>query len=187
MTTPTVSTSTNLSTLVEALKRELAVPGEFDNIFPNTTDEDLEGALADAAAEAQLDGFLGASVIDATLFTITPAISSGAGALLIIYAGVRAIRAQLRNSKNRQKYEAGGAIYEVETSATILTQELKDFTDRRKNLLALILRQARAGQGVQVLDGYLIRARGYYPVTYWGEFGTFLAEEVTGLAFLNGF
>lgn len=185
MTTPT--TSTNLTTLVESLKRELAVPGDFDTFFPNTTDEDLAGSLADAAAEAQLDGFLGKSVIDPAAFTITPAISSGAGALLIIYAGVRAIRAQLRNTQNRQKYEAGGAIYEVETSATILTQELRDFTDRRKNLLALILRQSRGGGAVYVTDGYLIRARGYYPVTYWGEFGTFLADEVSGLAFLNGF
>ncbi len=185
MTTPT--TSTDLSTLVEALKRELAVPGDFANVFPNTTDDDLAGSLADAAAEAQLDGFLGGSVIDPNALTISPAISSGAGALFIIYAGVRVIRAQLRNTQNRQKYEAGGAIYDVETSASILTQELKDFTDRKKNLLALILRQSRAGGAVYVRDGYLTRARGYYPVSYWGEFGTFLAEEVTGLAFLNGF
>lgn len=179
-------TVTDLNTLVEPLKRELAVPGTFDSVFPNTDDSDLAGALADAVGEAMLDGFFGASTLDPTALTVTPALSSGAQALIVIYAGARSIRSQLRNIKTRTKYEAAGAIYEVETAASVLTQELKDITARKDNLLALILRQARAGQSIQMMDGYLIRARGYFPVS-WSEFGTFYAEEVTGLAFLPGF
>ncbi|HVH54529.1 MAG TPA: hypothetical protein VNA32_10425, partial [Actinomycetota bacterium] len=178
--------ATDLTTLVEALKRELAVPGEFDTVFPNTSDDDLAAALADAVAEAQLDGFFGGNTVDPAALTVTPALSSGAMALVVIYAGIRSIRSQLRNMKTHVKYEAAGVSYETETAASVLTQELKDFRDRKDNLLALILRQSRAGSAVQVMDGYLIRSRGYFPVAY-SEFGTFYVEEVTGLAFLNGF
>ena len=185
MTTPV--TTTSLADLVEALKREVAVPGTFDTVFPDTGDDDLIGSLADGFAECRLDGFFGGNSVDVTANTISPAISSGAIALIVIYSGIRIIRSQLRNTNSHVKYEAAGAIYEVDTAASVLTQELKDFTDRKHNLLTLFLRQQRAGQSVFVTDGYLTRSRGYFPVAYWGEFGTFYAEEVTGLAFLGGF
>ena len=175
-----------MADLVEALKREVAVPGDFDNVFPDTGDDDLVGALADGFSEAQLDGFFGKNTIDLATNQVSPAISSGAQALIVIYSGIRIIRGQLRNLKTHVKYEAAGAIYEVDTAASVLTQELKDFSDRKKNLLALVLRQSRGGQAVYVTDGYLLRSRGYFPA-YWGEFGTFYANEVTGLAFLGGF
>ena len=185
MTTPV--TTTPLANLVEPLKREVAVPGAFDTIFPDTGDDDLIGALADGFAECRLDGFFGGNVVDLDTNMISPAISSGAAALIVIYSGIRIIRSQLRNMNSHVKYEAAGAIYEVDTAASVLTQELRDFAERKRELLTLFLRQQRAGQSVFVTDGYLTRSRGYFPVTYWGEFGTFYAEEVTGLAFIGGF
>lgn len=176
-------TTTALATLVEPLKRELAVPGEFDTIFPNTGDPDLTGSLADAFGQAQLDGFFGTSTVDLTALTVTPALSSGAGALLVLYAAERTIRAQLRNLKTAVKYEAGGVIYDVQQSASVLTQELKDIQARRTNMLALILRQSRAGMAVHVGDAYLVRARGYFPLGYYGEFGSFYGYEVSGYGF----
>jgi len=172
---------------VEALKRELAVPGEFATVFPNTSDDDLAAALGDAFGEAQLDGFFGAMVLDPNLLTVTPGLSSGGGALCVIYGGVRTIRAQLRNMKNRQKYEAAGVIYEVETSASVLTEELKEFRQRKDGLLALVLRQARGNNAVHVTDGYLTRSRGYFPTGYFGEFGSFYGYEITGFSTLIEF
>lgn len=184
MTTPA---STALADYVEALKREVAVPGEFDGVFPDTSDTDLANSLADAFAQAQLDGFFGTMELNTGTNVVTPGLSSGAGALVIIYAGERIIRAQLRNLKNRQKYEAAGATYEVETSASILTEELKSIQKRKEDLLALILRQSRSGQAVFVSDGYLTRVRGYFPSGYFGEFGSFYGYELAGFGSLNGF
>lgn len=177
MTTPA---TTDLSDYVAALKREVAVPGTFDGIFPDTSDDDLVGALEDGFSQAQLDGFFGTSELDTSLHVVTPGLSSGAGALVVIYSGERIIRAQLRNTANKQHYESAGSIYDIETSASILTEELKSIQKRKTDLLALILRQARSGQAVYVTDGYIIRARGYFP-WYLGEFGSFYPYEIAGI------
>lgn len=179
MTTPLPPT--HFGDLVEALKRELAVPGEFTNLFPNTTDTDLTNKLADAAAMAQLDGFFGTQTIDPAASTITPGVSSGGGALIILYAAESVIRAQIRALKTHTKYESAGSIYEVEQSANVLTSELAFVKERRLELLALIRRQLRANRAVYVSDGYLIRAWGYYPSGFYGELGSFYGYELLGL------
>jgi hypothetical protein len=182
MTTPA---STDLAELVEPLKREVAVPGEFDTVFPNTANNDLAGGLADGFAQAQLDGFFGTMAVDLTdpaHPTVTPGLSSAGGAVCVLYAGERMIRAQLRNLKTVVKYEAAGAIYDVEQAASVLSQELRDLTQRRKDMLANILRQQRAaGSSVYVSDGYLIRAFGYWPWGYTGEFPYFYGYELPGI------
>ncbi|MGN5511038.1 hypothetical protein, partial [Campylobacter coli] len=48
---------TAMSTLVPALQRELAVPGTFEDVFPDTDETMLTDLLADGFAEAQLNGF----------------------------------------------------------------------------------------------------------------------------------
>lgn len=182
--TPDTTTPTDLSTLVEALKRELAVPGTFATVFPDTQDTDLSGSLADAFAQAQLDGFFSTSMVDlSTPATpqVSPPLSSGGGALVILYAAERTIRAQLRVLKTTFKVEGGpGISYEADQAASILVQELKDLTARRTSLLALLLRQQRSSQAVHVTDGYLLRAQPYYPANYFGEFGTFYSFEMLG-------
>lgn len=186
--TPDTTTPTDLSTLVEALKRELAVPGTFATVFPDTQDTDLSGSLADAFAQAQLDGFFSTSMVDlSTPATpqVSPPLSSGGGALVILYAAERTIRAQLRVLNTMVKYEAAGVSYETQQAASVLVQELKDIQARRTNLLALLLRQQRSGQAVHVTDGYLIRGRGYYPAGFYGEFGFFYGYEMLGFTALS--
>jgi len=184
MTVTIDTTPTDLSTLVEALKRELAVPGTFADVFPSTTDDDLAASLADSFAQAQLDGYFSTSTVDLTdpqHPTVTPGMSSGAGALVILYASERTIRAQLRVLKTTFKVEGGpGISYEADQAASILVQELKDISARRAGLLALLLRQQRSNQAVYVADGYLLRAQPYYPANFFGEFGTFYSFETLG-------
>lgn len=171
---------TDLSTLVEPLKRELAVPGEFASVFPNTSDDDLTGKLGDAFGQAQLYGFFGVQVLDADAGLVTPGLSSGAGALVILYAAEGVIRAQLRNLKTHFKVESAGSSYEVEQAATVLKAELDALKDRRAELLALIQRQVRSGRSVYVTDAYIVRAFGYYPLGYDGELGSFYGYELAG-------
>lgn len=171
MTTPTLDATvpTDLAGLVLALQRELAVPGTFSTVFPNTQASDLVGLLADSFAQAQLDGFFGNQTLDLTdptHPTVNPGLSSGGGALVVLYAGERMIRSQIRVLKTKTLYKAGPVEYDVEQSATALVQELKDISARRAALLALILRLSRANKAVYVTDGYLERSMGYY-----GAFG----------------
>lgn len=170
----------HLQDLVEPLKRELAVPGEFINLFPNTQDTDLLNKLGDAFAMAQLAGFFGAQVLDLTTSTVTPGLSSGGGALVILFAVESVLRAQIRALKTRTKYESAGSVYEVEQSANVLTAELNMIRERRDELLALIRRQLRSNRAVYVSDGYLIRAWGYMP-GFYGELGHFYGYELAGL------
>lgn len=164
MTAPTLDSTvpTDLSTLVPALQREVAVPGTFATVFPDTQTSDLTGLLCDAFAQAQLDGFFANQVLDPDTNLVTPGVSSGGCALVLLYAGESMIRSQIRVLKTKTAYGAGGGVtYDVEQSANALTQELKDIQARRANLLALVLRLARAGRAVYVTDGYLQRSAGY--------------------------
>lgn len=167
MSTPTLDsvTPTDLSTLVPALQREVAVPGTFTTVFPNTQTSDLAGLLADSFAQAQLDGFFSTQTVDLTnpaAPVVSPGLSSGGCALVLLYAGESMIRSQIRVLKTKTAYGGGpGITYDVEQSANALTQELKDIAARRTQLLELILRMARAGRAVYVTDGYLYRSAGY--------------------------
>jgi len=175
---------TDLATLVAPLKLEVAVPGEFATTFPSTTDNDLAGSLANAFGQAQLDGFFGTQTIDLTDMThptVTPDLSSGAGALVILYSSESIIRSQLRRLRTMTKYESAGSVYEVQQSASVLVEELKAVQARRLELLALIRRQLRANRAVYVSDAYIIRAFGYYPTGYYGELGSFYGYELAGL------
>jgi len=147
-----------LADLVEGLKRELAVPGTFNASFPNTTDPDLTGSLADGFASAQLDGFFGTMVLDPTTSTVTPDLSPAGGSLVIAYATERVLLSLLRDLNARQTYEAGPVKYEIEKSASLLTEQMKYLRERRKELLAQAMRAARAGQTVYMTDAYLTRA-----------------------------
>lgn len=161
-----------LAALVEAYKREATVPGTFDATFPSTTDEDIVGALADAFAEAQLDGFFGSMVLDVELGEVTPDLSVAGAALVVIYAGMRLTRQQLRTLNTRTAYKAGPVEYETERSAGALTEELKQLKTRRDQILANAIRAGRNAGTTFVLDGYVSRAAGY------NFYGGFFAYEI---------
>ena len=161
---------TELVDLVEAFKREVAVPGTFATAFPDTTDTDIEGALADAFGEAQLDGFFGTATLDLDLMAVDPDLSTAGAALIVMYAGMRLIRQQLRGLKTR--YKAGPV--EVEQSAGALTEELKQIERRKNQLVQNAIRAGRGAGTVFVADLYVARAASY------DYYGGFWAWELTG-------
>lgn len=144
---------TDLSTLVEPLKRELAVPGLYDDVFPDTTDQDLIGALSDGFAEAQLQGFF----TDMTLTdTETSAdLSAAGGALIVLVTAMRIIRAEMRAMQLNSRYKAGPVEMETTRSAMLLRDEVSYMRERMKDLID----QARkSGRKVYVLDAYVGRS-----------------------------
>jgi hypothetical protein len=168
-----------LDDLVEGLKREVAVPGEFAASFPNTTDDDLVGTLADAFGSAQLDGFFGNMVLDLNLGTVTPDLSAAGAALIITYASERVLLSKLRNLASKTVYKAGGVEYSVEQSASVLTAELKLLQQRRNDIKAQAMRAARAGQAVYMVDAYVTRSMGH--IFGYGSSAGFYGYELTGL------
>lgn len=168
---------TNISTLVPALKRELAVPGTFATVFPNTEDPDLVGALADGFAEAQLFGFFKDVALTAAGddWESDPDISAAGGALVVIYTSIRAIRAQLRNLKTTQRYKAGPVEFETQQAASVLTAELAFLQKRLDDIIKNAEGAARASAGIAtVFDNYLARNvqqacwSGFFPYEYSG-------------------
>lgn len=121
--------------LVPSLQRAVAPPGEFATFFPNATDDDLAAAVADAIAEAQLDGFLSGFSMNLDAGTVTPDLSSPQQALVILYGMARVVRARISNLNNRTRYKAGPVEAEEEQSASVLVQLLRDINQRKKDML----------------------------------------------------
>lgn len=142
---------TDFSELVEAYKREVAIPGTFPASFPLTTDRDIEGSLADAFAEAQLDGFFRAVSLDVDDRSVSPDLSAAGGALVVIYAGIRLVRQQMVSLATAARYEAGPVKYETKMSASVLAEVLKALELRK----ARLIEAATGATSTYVLDGYL--------------------------------
>lgn len=171
---------TALSTLAPALKRELAVPGTFDDVFPDTVDADLVASLADGFAEAQLYGYfpdvaLTADTTDpaAPDWATSPDLSAAGGALITIFTSMRILRAQLRTLNSGERYKAGATEFEIQRSAMLLRDELKFLTQR---LDELVRQSRRAVTSVAVIDNYFARGGG---ITI-GALGGFHPYELQG-------
>lgn len=164
---------TSIAELVPALKRELAVPGGYDELFPDSTDAELTGYLADGFGEAQLYGFFKTVTLnldDPVLPATDPDISTAGAALISIFAAQRIIRAQLRNLNAGERYKAGATEYEISRAATVLKQELVYLAQRIADLVAIAKVQARTAS-VYVLDNYVARSRAtaygcFFPYEY---------------------
>lgn len=174
---------TALGDWVESLKRYLATPGTFATQFPDTTDDDLAGALADGFAECQMDGYfirssatiLGGAgqtyTLDVDNQAVTPDLVPGQMALVVLYAATTAVRAQLLNLQNKQKYSARGADYETEQSSNVLTAMFKDLSNRKQTILQRAI-STNAGIAFAMADSYFIKAVGVYPgleSVYYGQ------------------
>lgn len=168
---------TELIDLVEAYKREVAVPGTFSEAFPSTTDTAIQGALADAFAEAQLDGFFHSMTIDLDAYEVTPDLSAAGAALVVIYAGIRLARQQIRTLRSTARYKAGPVEYETGQAASALAEDLKYLRARRTE----ILDKARYGSGTAVfmLDNYVARERtNFYGALFPYEVGQVAWREL---------
>jgi hypothetical protein len=172
---------TALSTLIEPLKRELAVPGTFPDVFPDTSNADLLGSLADGFAEARLAGFFP----DVTLtqvgaapsldYETDPDLSLAGTAVVVILTSIRILRSQLRNINSGQRYKAGPVEFETTKAASMLKAELDYLTGRLDKIIENADKAARASAGLAtVFDGYIARggsierAGGLYAYEYRG-------------------
>ena len=147
---------TDLGTLVEALKRELAIPGIFEDVFPDTDDTALTEALKDGFAEAQLYGYF--TTLTLTGDETSEDLSLAGGALIILFTAMRTLRAQLRSLTMNERYKAGPVEYETSRSTNLLRDELKYMKERLDDLLA---NARRATSAVYVHDGYFARVAAY--------------------------
>lgn len=148
--------ATDLADLVEAFKREVAIPGTFERDFPLTGDDAITASLGDAFAEAQLDGFFGGNELDLEEWMIAPALSTSGAALVVIYAGIRMMRHKIAAMATRTRYQAGPVTAEQGASAQAQTELLRQLERRREQILA----NAHRGPTTFVLDGYIARGAG---------------------------
>jgi hypothetical protein len=169
--------ATNLSTLVEPLQRELAVPGEFDTYFPDTDEDGLIGTLSDAFAECQLDGFFGTQTLDLETFDVSPDLSLPGGALVVLYAASRTIRARMRSMNSTERYKAGPVEFETGKAASMMTAELKLIQDTKDRLIA---QGKKSGAMDYVFDGYFSRASVQWSNLAVERSSGFFAYELAG-------
>ena len=124
--------SVDLGDLVEVLQREVSPPGT--NLFPNATDDEFLGNLQDAFWEAKLFNFFGLYIEADGL--VTPSSPAGADMsrteqqLIVLFAGARILRNELRNINTSFKAGAGSVSYEVQKSAQLLRDLLADIRSR---------------------------------------------------------
>lgn len=164
---------TALADLVEPLKRELAVPGVFEDVFPDTDDDALAASLADGFSEAQLHGYFSdLTLTPAPDFETSKDISAAGGALVVMFTGMRIIRAQLRSLLTSERYKAGAAEMEIQRSANLLRDELKYLQARLDSLILNAQRASRGAVSVAVIDNYWARNEvmfgGFYTHEYKG-------------------
>jgi len=153
---------TALSALVPSLKRELAVPGTFDDVFPDTGDTDLVDSLADGFAEAQLQGFfpdMALTAVDSD-WTTSADLSASGGTLVTLFTAARILRAQIRALNTSERYKAGSSEVEFQRGVTILKDELAYIAQRLRDLIILAQARARGARSATVHDNYLARGGG---------------------------
>lgn len=156
---------TDISDQVEQLKRAVAVPGKFEIYYPETTDDDLTGALEDAFAQCQLDGFFPTYQLDLNTGLVTPDLLLSEIRMIVLYSSIRIIQTQLMNTKNQTRYEAGGAVYDVQTSSNVLTAILNELVTEKKDIITR-LQQVSTAAAYATVDAYFTRAVTRGP--YWG-------------------
>ncbi len=117
--------------LVEAVKREVNPPGI--DMFPTADDDDWLGQLRDSFWEAKLYGFFeGYTESDGVIAPITGSTDMGRDqqALIVLFAGGRVIRNELKNTNTSFRAQAGSVEFEVQNSANLLIAILKDIRSK---------------------------------------------------------
>lgn len=128
----------DLSDFVPSLRREVTPPDS--TLFANVGDDVFTGYLADAFWEARLDGFLQAWTADedgivTPVAPNTTEIPRDQVAAIIIYAGIRVLRNRILNTNTTFRAQAGPVEYEVQNSATMLVEMLKQLKAIKDRLL----------------------------------------------------
>jgi hypothetical protein len=157
----------DLFELVEPLRREVSPPGE--DLFPNGSDEEFFGNLQDAFWEARLDGLLtNYTESDGSVVPISGTTELGRELqqLVVLYAGIRIVRNQLRALNTTFRAQAGPVEFETQKSAQLLKGLLDELIERKKFVLVQL-----ASIGVTTtyyIDSLLAREESYtFLDTFW--------------------
>ena len=130
----------DLGDLIESLKREVTAPGA---LAPGS-DDDYLGHLQDAFWHARLRGaFAGYEEADAIVTPIngTTDLPREQQQLIVLTAGLRIVRAALRNANTMFRAQAGPVEFETQQSA----QTLKELLVQLEREFRLALEDALAG------------------------------------------
>ncbi len=127
-------------TLIASLIREVNTPGQ--QLFNTATDDDWAGNLEDAFWEAKLYGFFAgyteANLIITPINAGDPDLGRDFQELIVLFAGARIIRNELKNTNTKFHVEAGSAVFDTENSANLLIACLKDIRSKVDLAMAAI-------------------------------------------------
>jgi hypothetical protein len=130
---------TDSDTLIASLKRECSPPGT--DLFPTATDDEWLGHLQDSFWEARLFGFFeGYTESEGSITPLsgTTDLDRRWQELIVLFAGARVIRNELKNTNTSFRAQAGTVEFEVQNSANLLVAILKDIRSKVDLALAAI-------------------------------------------------
>lgn len=162
----------DLGDLIESLRREVSAPGAEETTFPNASDDTFFGHLQDAFWEMWIEsGLLGDyTEVDGLVTHVNGGADLGRGLqqLVVLYAGIRIMRNELRSMNTMFRAKGGPVEYETQKSAAVLKAVYDDLVNRRNYVLVAL-------GDVGAVNTYYIDAvmerdsnLGYGDGTWWG-------------------
>ncbi len=145
----------DLGDSLDSLRFLVARPGMFASFYPETTEDMLLQVLIDGMAEAHLELLLLDYESDEDGL-LTPDMSSGQVALVVLFAAIRFLRAELINRTTQVVYKAGSAHYETTQATNILRDILKGLLAQRDRVIQAAATSG-AGAAFYMADQYLAR------------------------------
>lgn len=152
---------TDLANYTDSVRNVMARPGTFSTLFPETTDDNLVQLLQDALAECHMERTLLPHESDDNGF-VRPVMTSGAMALVVLYAGLRLVRAELLNRITSAKYVAGPVSAET-TYATNVLRDVMKALEAQKEKITYLMSSAGANAAFYMADAYVANATGFTP------------------------
>jgi len=168
--------SVDLADYTDVLRREVTQPGS--TLFSDVDDEVFANYLSDSFWEVRLDGFLTYwTEFEQLIDPIDPDdgdITRDRIALIVLYAGIRIVRNRLLDTNTKFKAVAGPVEYEVENSASMLTEMLRQLEHTKERLLET---NYQTGDVISI-DAF--SGRQFDPYGYGGYLYGFFGEFIGG-------
>ena len=152
---------TDLANYTDSLRNIVARPGTFLDLFPETTDDHLVAVLQDGLAECHLEQVLLNYESD-DMGLVHPEMLSGETAMVVLYAGLRLLKAELFNRTTSAKYVAGPVSAET-TQATNILRDIMKGLQEQKDRITKMLSTAGAGAAFVMADSYMACAFNWPP------------------------
>lgn len=158
----------DLSDYTPSLRRAIEPPGQ--ETFRAVADDALVGYLSDAFWEARLDGYLADWAADedgiVTPLRGTADLPRELIALVVVYAAYKILTRRLMNMNTSFRAQAGPVEYEVQNSANLLTEMLKQLAMDKARIIEVI-EVGDIQTSVYLIDAYATRLAsprlGYLP------------------------